>query len=155
MGRRAKNKQSAPEPLAEARPNVAPGKPSAKKLGKRKADVEDDAPELSSKRPAKKARESEGGEKKKSAKKNTASAAKGTKTSTISPGKTKRRKVDEEAEEGGDSSEGWEDVDDKFDVKKEAKWVLSTSSTYAVIERYTGRYSAIATTKRSQGSKAT
>ena len=58
MGRRAKNKQSDPTPLADASQN----KPSAKKLGKRKADAENDERETLSKRPVKKARES--GEKK-------------------------------------------------------------------------------------------
>ena len=58
MGRRAKNKQAAPAPLATAKDT--PDRPSAKKLGKRKADADVDAKESISKRPAKKARESDG-----------------------------------------------------------------------------------------------
>ncbi|KAH9951876.1 NOL1/NOP2/sun family RNA met [Amylocystis lapponica] len=54
MGRRAKHKQGNPEPLAEYQENA--GRPSAKKLGKRKADTDGEVP---TKRPAKKARETD------------------------------------------------------------------------------------------------
>ena len=44
MGRRAKNKQGDPTPFADA--NGPATRPSAKKLGKRKADAEDDGREV-------------------------------------------------------------------------------------------------------------
>ena len=53
MGRRAKNKQGDPSPLIEVQESA--GRPSQKKLGKRKADEV----ETGSKRPAKKAKETE------------------------------------------------------------------------------------------------
>ena len=94
MGRRAKNKQSAPLPLAEAAPN----KPTAKKLGKRKADAENDGQETLSKRTAKKAREGEG---KKVAKKGSAGELKkkAVKVEELGKKKTKPKVVEEEVEE--------------------------------------------------------
>ena len=53
MGRRAKNKQGDPAAFVEAQENT--GRPSQKKLGKRKADDVDS----NSKRPAKKVKESD------------------------------------------------------------------------------------------------
>lgn len=116
MGRRAKNKQGAPEPLFDAETNAHHSKPSAKKLGKRKAEAEDDT---LSKRPVKKMKE--GGSKKRGAKKGEVVATSNKKGASA---ESKPQKEDEEdlAEGSGD---GWEDVDDEFDVKTEAKWVFT------------------------------
>lgn len=116
MGRRAKNKQGDPAPLADA--NGFAGKPSAKKLGKRKAEAEDDV----SKRPAKKVKEVEGkkADKKVLGKKVEAKKPKGP-AAKSAPAK-KARESSEDLEEGG-SSEGWEDVEDAGDVKAQAKCV--------------------------------
>ncbi|KAJ3476497.1 hypothetical protein NLI96_g11117 [Meripilus lineatus] len=106
MGRRAKNKQSDPAPFAEVQSNAAP-RPSAKKLGKRKAEVEDDAV---TKRPSKKVKETQN--------KQTSSKVKGkeaSKSGKLSKSKEKSNKPIIE-DEGG-SSEGWEDVDDDMDLE--------------------------------------
>lgn len=110
MGRRAKNKQGAPEPLADV--NGESARPSAKKLGKRKAV--DDARESVSKRPAKKMKETV---QKKGAKKVKAVTGKKQKEES----EDEEGEDDEDVEEGG--SEGWEDVDDDLDVKAEARCV--------------------------------
>ncbi|KAI0362260.1 NOL1/NOP2/sun family RNA met [Trametes cingulata] len=120
MGRRAKNKQGDPAPLLDLQENA--GRPSQKKLGKRKAD-EVEAP---SKRPAKKARESDGKPAKPSALKAKAKApAKGdakAKSEKVKPKKQKQARFeDEEEDEGAGSSEGWEDVGDDEDLQKQAK----------------------------------
>ena len=121
MGRRAKNKQSDPAPLADASQN----KPSAKKLGKRKADAENDERETLSKRPAKKARESED---KKVAKKGSEGELKKKKSVKFEEkaqkkGKTKVVQKEVADEDAGEGSEGWEDVEDDYDLKTEAKYV--------------------------------
>ena len=112
-------------PLAEAAPN----KPTAKKLGKRKADAENDGQETLSKRPAKKAREGEG---KKVAKKGSVGELKKkkpVKAEEVGKKKTKPKVVEEEVEEedAGEGSEGWEDVEDDYDLKTEAKYVAINS----------------------------
>lgn len=123
MGRRAKNKQADPEPLADV--NGPPTRPSAKKLGKRKAEAEDDVRESASKRPAKKLKEAAAkkGDKKGQAKKDDKKKPKGM------AGKKKKQETEDEDEgdedevmQGG-SSDGWEDVEDGLDVKAEAKCV--------------------------------
>ncbi|KAJ6455678.1 NOL1/NOP2/sun family RNA met [Mycena sanguinolenta] len=84
MGRRAKNKQAPPEPLDKKEYN------SPKKLGKRKAEDIDDKP-----RPAKKSKDS---------------------ASTKSKSKSKPSKTGSRvkfAEDGANSSDGWEDVQDE------------------------------------------
>ena len=125
MGRRAKNKQGDPEPIEGA--NGAGARPSAKKLGKRKAEVEGDA---TSKRPAKKLKEEvrpkKGADKKSVATKEQVKKTKGPLLPKKAPLK-KRKDESEESEEDdedaeGASSAGWEDVED--DVKAEAKYVL-------------------------------
>ncbi|KAJ3551994.1 hypothetical protein NM688_g4392 [Phlebia brevispora] len=125
MGRRAKNKQGNPEPLADSRPNAQATKPSAKKLGKRKAEVEDDGHDTQSKRPAKKMKEVESAVNvsKKAGEKATSKLKK---TEKAKIGKTKRKPEDEE-HEAGTSSEGWEDVDDEYDLEKEAKSLFRDS----------------------------
>ncbi len=86
MGRRAKNKQPAPEPLE-------PTTPSNKKLGKRKAEVdEDDA--KSSQRPTKKLKDLNGKRKEKL-------------TSSV-----KRSDIGNREEQLESDGSGWEDVDD-------------------------------------------
>lgn len=118
MGRRAKNKQGNPEPLVEV--NGQAGRPSAKKLGKRKAEFEDDAREALSKRPAKKIKESEkskGGKGGKGGKVQASATKKAApKADKAVSGKKKREAVQEEDEEGG-SGDGWEDVDEEEDLK--------------------------------------
>lgn len=121
MGRRAKNKQGNPVPLAEVNGAAGGGRPSAKKLGKRKAAFDDEGgKELSlSKRPTKKVKESESGK----GKGKDASGKKGanvkTTKSSVALG-TKKRKDVVEQEEGG-SSEGWEDVEDDDNFKTQTK----------------------------------
>lgn len=111
MGRRAKNKQGAPEPLADV--NGESARPSAKKLGKRKAELVDDARESVSKRPAKKMKEAV---QKKGVKK--VKAVTGKKQKETEAGEDED---EDDVEEGG--SEGWEDVDDDLDVKAEARYI--------------------------------
>jgi 25S rRNA (cytosine2870-C5)-methyltransferase len=123
MGRRAKNKQGAPEPLVDA-PH-----PSAKKLGKRKAEVEGDA---TSKRPAKKLKD----EGKKGSERHDAAKEEGKKKTKTKPSvssKAAARKKEQSSEEEsadesaeGVSSAGWEDVDD---IKAEAKYVYLNRMT--------------------------
>ncbi|KAI0082735.1 NOL1/NOP2/sun family putative RNA met [Panus rudis PR-1116 ss-1] len=117
MGRRAKNKQGDPTPIDEPSAN---GRQSAKKLGKRKAEVED---ESSSRRPVKKAREGDKskGKSVKPALVGGKGATKKSKVDAKSNGsKAKRKPVenDEVVDEG--SSEGWEDVEDD-DLKAQSK----------------------------------
>ncbi|KAH9934645.1 NOL1/NOP2/sun family-domain-containing protein [Fomitopsis serialis] len=124
MGRRAKNKQGAPEPMAPTQ-DGAP-RPSAKKLGKRKADAEHDAKESLSKRPAKKAREND--ESHKGAPSGKARAKDGlavkAKKPTNKP-KPKRRKEEDEDEAG--SSEGWEGIPGDDNVKVQTKSLFHES----------------------------
>lgn len=95
MGRRAKNKQGAPEPLEK------PEYKSKKQLGKRKADVDETDEKLSA-RPAKKAKDLNG--------KSKAKPSSNKKSSKI-PAKNQ---VEEEED---DDSEGWEDVEDDSPAK--------------------------------------
>lgn len=95
MGRRAKNKQAAPEPL----------EPEPWKLGKRKAEQD-----KTSSRPAKKAKDLEGKSRPKSVKK----------AAEDKPKKSKPSKPSKSKDSDEESAEGWEDVDD-VDVKAEAK----------------------------------
>ena len=112
MGRRAKNKQGNPAPLAESQEKL--GRPSAKKLGKRKADTEGDS---TNKRPTKRSRESDPRPPKR------VQHAKGGRESASGPTpsiKAKRKPtIAEEAD--SDSGDGWEDVQDAEDVKTQAK----------------------------------
>jgi ribosomal RNA methyltransferase Nop2 len=94
MGRRAKNKQSAPEPL---HPRVYP---TPKKLGKRKAEHEADADLKTHPRPTKKLKDSS------SQKVNTQSGHKEKVTNAL--------KNDDHAASPGGSSDGWEDVEDDY-----------------------------------------
>jgi ribosomal RNA methyltransferase Nop2 len=91
MGRRAKNKQGDPTPIRDPQ-----DKPSAKKLGKRKAAEVEDAPA----RPLKKAKEAK-------PKAKNASVKMGGKDVS---GLKKKKTVSFNEEDG---SEGWEDVDDE------------------------------------------
>lgn len=100
MGRRAKNKQSAPEPLEKSAP---------KKLGKRKAEADVDDSK-SSQRPKKKIKDINDKSKEK----------------TISK-KSKSSNKDKSNVESDDGSEGWEDVEDDADLKVHAKLVPSFS----------------------------
>lgn len=101
MGRRAKNKQAAPEPLPLS------GDKPAHRSGKRKADSNE-------KRPTKKL-------------KNTPSVgslkgkAKKSLPSTKAGSKNKPKNVQESDDiEGASSSGGWEDVDDDADLQDES-----------------------------------
>lgn len=118
MGRRAKNKQGDPAPIGDRE-----NRPSQKKLGKRKAD---DVAEAPSKRPAKKARESDAKPAKPSlVKGKPKSEPKGEpKAKSDKPkAKTQKRAHFEDEDEGAGSSEGWEDVDSDGDLKAHAKYV--------------------------------
>ena len=119
MGRRAKNKQGDPSPLLEVQENA--GRPSQKKLGKRKADDVE-----TTKRPAKKARESEGKPPKPSAlkgkEKSSVKVATKAKSAKPKPAKQKQARFEDE-DEGAGSSEGWEDVEDDGGLKAQAKYV--------------------------------
>ncbi|KAI0709381.1 NOL1/NOP2/sun family-domain-containing protein [Earliella scabrosa] len=130
MGRRAKTKQGDPAPLVEVQENA--GRPSQKKLGKRKADDGDSA----SKRPAKKVKETTGGTAKlgKSAavksKDSEKSAPKGALKGNADKSKPKKQarfdQEDDEDEAEG-SSDGWEDVEDDEDLKAQAKSLFHDS----------------------------
>ena len=125
MGRRAKNKQGAPEPLADANGQV--GRPSAKKLGKRKADVDDDARDAVSKRPAKKLKEAEA---QKGALAKKGAERKGKAVPKASAKKKKQEESEDEDEEdgvmegGSSGSEGWENVEEDHGVKTEARYAV-------------------------------
>ncbi|KAL4253893.1 class I-like SAM-binding methyltransferase superfamily protein [Abortiporus biennis] len=127
MGRRAKNKQGDPSPLTEVTAdNGASGRLSAKKLGKRKADVEED---VLTKRPSKKVKETEG---KKGAKDVKVEKKKSGKEKTGKTKKSKKVTVEEDEDdemvvEEGEGSEGWEDVDDDDDLKAQAKSLFRDS----------------------------
>ncbi|KAI0818552.1 NOL1/NOP2/sun family-domain-containing protein [Irpex lacteus] len=135
MGRRAKNKQAPPTPLAEV--NGQGGRPSAKKLGKRKAEFDEDVPEKGSalkERPTKKVKENgkakersgkvqeKGGKKATQGKGKTGAAVKPKSKAPIEEGE----ESDEENEEGG-SSEGWEDVEDEDDLQEQRKSLFDNS----------------------------
>ena len=90
MGRRAKNKQPAPEPLE---PKVFP---TSKKLGKRKADSDNVDLGNGSSRPTKKIKELNSKAKQKS------------------PSKGKKKGITSKED---DELEGWEDVEDGVDLK--------------------------------------
>ncbi|KAF8163211.1 NOL1/NOP2/sun family-domain-containing protein [Crassisporium funariophilum] len=96
MGRRAKNKQAAPESME---PKVYP---TSKKLGKRKADNIED--EKSSSRPIKKHRDSNG-------------KGKPTAKSTTKPAKSPSNKKKVGTSSDADGSDGWDDVEDGVDFK--------------------------------------
>lgn len=98
MGRRAKNKQAAPVPFQEVKQDYS--RPSAKKLGKRKADSDEAI------RPTKKVKESDS---------RTGNKPKASSKSKPAPKETKKSKPD------ADESEGWEDVEDDVDLKAQAK----------------------------------
>lgn len=167
MGRRAKNKQGAPEPLGGPRTDARAERPSAKKLGKRKAEAED------GRRPAKKMRESDSGQKGKAQAQTKMKTKVGevkevqrpkkAQKGAAAPPATKRKLVDEqededeEEEEGtaGASSDGWEDVEDEADLKKEAKcviqslrWIIAANTPFA------GRCSTTATMRNLLGLRA-
>lgn len=123
MGRRAKHKQGAPAPYVDAADTQ---KPSAKKLGKRKA--EDEGTRNVKKM---KAGASEGKSLSKGSGKGKENAGKVKGGKKGSQGvKTKRKEVEEEEEEdededvemaAGGSSEGWEDVEEGVSLKVAAK----------------------------------
>lgn len=122
MGRRAKNKQGDPAAFAEVQENA--GRPSQKKLGKRKADDVDS----SSKRPAKKVKESDARPRKPpkstTAKSREKSVVKGeVKAKSDKPKSQKKQARFEDEDEGAGSSEGWEDVEDDDDLQTQAKYV--------------------------------
>jgi hypothetical protein len=105
MGRRAKNKQSAPEPLQSKT------FPTPKKLGKRKAEQDADADPKAQSRPVKKLKGSK--------KVNTGSAARRIEGVKNLP------KIGGRAVASLGSSDGWEDVeDDDLDSQTEYIWFL-------------------------------
>lgn len=106
MGRRAKQKQGAPD-ARELETLI-----SSKKLGKRKASEEDgdEAPAARSERPAKKVKDSSVKREKKEKK----PAKKGEKKEMKSASKGKKGKA-------AGSDDGWEDVEDGFELGEEAK----------------------------------
>jgi len=104
MGRRAKNKQAAPESL-DSKASFA----SKKQLGKRKAEADTQDDEKSSPRPTKRAKDLNGKGKEKSL-----SKPKPTKVGS----KKKTKVVDD------DGSEGWEDIEDGEDLRAHKKSVV-------------------------------
>ncbi|KAF5330612.1 hypothetical protein D9619_005815 [Psilocybe cf. subviscida] len=112
MGRRAKNKQAAPEAFG-AKAHLS----SKKQLGKRKADADADDEDQPSPRPAKKIKDQNG----KGKEKEKASAKKSTKPSKSS----KPSGIKKQAAQDDDDSEGWEDVeegDDDMTSKGQLMW---------------------------------
>lgn len=114
MGRRARTKQSPPEPLVDPR---EPSKPSKKKLGKRKAEPELEPEE--NKRPAKKVKEE-------STKEVGSKGNNGIYNGKKVKGKKSQQTLatswdDADAEENGD---GWEDAEEGDDPRAQAQWVL-------------------------------
>lgn len=124
MGRRAKHKQGDPVPFSDPSEKA---RPSAKKLGKRKA--EDEGQKGSVKKVKAGVAAADGGK-----------ATKGKSRDKLEPGvkakakegekktaKAKRKKVEDEDEEedvdmgAGESGDGWEDVEDGVDLKAEVK----------------------------------
>ena len=95
MGRRAKNKQPAPEPLQER--SSLPDK----KLGKRKQEPDQDT------RPAKKVKAKENAP---------------LKTAQNKSVKDKKRKDKKASESEGEGS-GWDDVDDEEDIIEEKRYI--------------------------------
>ncbi|KAI0748264.1 NOL1/NOP2/sun family RNA met [Daedaleopsis nitida] len=123
MGRRAKNKQGDPAPLAQVQDNA--GRPSQKKLGKRKADEVDSG----SKRPAKKVKEGDARPTKPvkaPVAKGKSALKSGTKSNKPAPKKQKQARFDDEDEDEG-NSEGWEDVEDEDDLQAQAKSLFHDS----------------------------
>jgi ribosomal RNA methyltransferase Nop2 len=107
MGRRAKNKQGAPEPL-EPKVWTTP-----RKLGKRKADAEAEVDGKASARPTKKSKESNGKVKPKVKAKETGRDKSG-------PTRGKGTKVVEDESGAVDSVDGWENIENA-DLKSQAK----------------------------------
>ncbi|KAF7967830.1 hypothetical protein HWV62_32953 [Athelia sp. TMB] len=101
MGRRSKNKQAAPLPLYD--PTAEP-RPSTKKLGKRKADRDEDGPA---------SKKVKGVGKEKSAGK-----------TKSGPAKKPKKKA---AGSDGEGSDGWEDVEDEVDLKAQTKLLFNDS----------------------------
>ncbi|KAI1794497.1 NOL1/NOP2/sun family RNA met [Ganoderma leucocontextum] len=123
MGRRSKNKQGDPAPFAEVQENA--GRPSQKKLGKRKADDVDST----TRRPAKKVKESDarlGKPVKPPATKGKEKAGvKGELKAKVDKAKpTKKQARSEDGDEGAGSSGGWEDEDE---VQTQAKSLFQGS----------------------------
>ncbi|KAF8797936.1 NOL1/NOP2/sun family putative RNA met [Phlegmacium glaucopus] len=110
MGRRAKNKQSAPEALE---PKVFP---TSKKLGKRKADSDNVDHGKGNSRPTKKIKELDGKEKQKS------------------PSKGKKKTVEIIISDEDDDLEGWEDVEDGVDLTTLTKSLSHGSDDDEVFE---------------------
>ena len=102
MGRRAKNKQSDPEPITAAK---SADRPSSKKLGKRK-----EVPDEESSRPVKKVKQVNG-----------ESKAKASKTSKDKKSSSKKSKKSKGWDEDAGSEDGWEDVDDEYDLTTQTK----------------------------------
>ncbi|KZT26292.1 NOL1/NOP2/sun family putative RNA met [Neolentinus lepideus HHB14362 ss-1] len=119
MGRRAKNKQGAPEPLAD--PDSK--KSSVKKLGKRKAEPEDEE------RPGKKIKEDKKAAVKEGTKRKVTFAdqkkPEGKKGKGANEIVKKNKEVDGSEDER--SSDGWEDVDEDGDLTAEAKVLFNDS----------------------------
>lgn len=138
MGRRAKNKQGPPAPLAEVAGDNEARRPSAKKLGKRKAEPEQES------RPGKKLREGKETTAKGSPKKSVSFASQkkseGKKGKTVNgKSESKKSKVVEESD-GEGSSAGWEDVDEEDDVKAEAKALFNDSDDDDAGSAYEGEW---------------
>ena len=151
MGRRAKNKQSDPEPFSVVQENAE--RPSQKKLGKRKAEEV----ETPAKRPLKKAKDDDG----RPMKPAKTSFTKG-KEKSISKGEAKVKSAKSQTksskkielvneDDGAGSNEGWEDVEDDEDFKAHAKYVMPAWNFYsqALSLRSLGHYSMAATRKTS------
>lgn len=121
MGRRAKNKQGDPKPLASDE------RPASQKLGKRKAAPE--AEGNASKRPAKKARDSESVKPAKKVKilEPKESKVKTKKATSQKPEKRKLSVQEDFAVADSEESEGWEDVEDEDELRAQAKSLFHES----------------------------
>ena len=118
MGRRARNKQAAPEPLE---PKIWSAK---KPSGKRKADTDRDVDgkDAVGGRPVKKARKSDTrvGGKAKTSKAERNGASVNQEFSAVSSQRKGKKNADD-AFDGEDSADGWEDIEDGTDLKAQTK----------------------------------
>ncbi|KAG5653960.1 rRNA (cytosine-C5-)-methyltransferase nop2 [Sphagnurus paluster] len=106
MGRRAKNKQGAPEPLEKKTYSTS------KKLGKRKADSDSDLDDRATTRPPKKIKDSKA--KPRAPDSKPSSKAKGQNKSSV-----KTAKSIPKSDSDNDFGDGWEDVEGDVDVNDE------------------------------------
>ena len=118
MGRRAKNKQPAPEPL-----DAKGWRPGSTRTGKRKADGEVDGKVTGTSRPLKKARremDGEGSVYRSGGKQKTKS-----RKLTVAGGKKSKLNKKAGVLNDNNSADGWEDLEDGADLGSHKKYVPS------------------------------